>query len=409
MPHSTSLDGSPLLHVDLTDPRVHAEQDLRPLFGKLRAGRPVAWHPPRSSDGRGFWVVTRHADMKAVCRDADRFVSTGGNVLSTLLARGDSASGRMLAVSDGYRHSRLRRLLWQALTPAALASLRERVFAATRSLILAALDDGDIDFARDVAAHIPLTAICDLLGVPDADRPFILRHTSAALSGESAQEANAAGTRLSQGELLLYFARLARIRRSEARNDLISLLARGTVDGERLTDDEVVFNCYSLILGGDETTRLTMISSVRALVEHPDQWRALKNGTVSLKSATEEVLRWTSPAIHVGRTAMRDSVLRGEQIRAGDVVTAWTLSANFDEAEFDQPLRFDLSRAPNHHLAFAYGPHFCIGAHLARIEIAALLAGLREFVGAIDETGPARPVYSTFLRGFSSLPVRLHP
>ncbi|WP_030408376.1 cytochrome P450 [Streptomyces albus] len=408
MPHSTSLDGSPLLHVDLTDPRVHAEQDLRPLFGKLRAGRPVAWHPPHSSGTRGFWVVTRHADMTAVCRDADRFVSTGGNVLSTLLVGGDSASGRMLAVSDGNRHNRLRRLLWQALTPGALASLQERIFAATKALIATALEKGDIDFARDVAAHIPLTAICDLLGVPEADRPFILRHTSAALSSESAQEATAAGTRLSQGELLLYFARLARIRRNEAQDDLITLLARGTVDGERLTDDEVVFNCYSLILGGDETTRLAMISGVRALMEHPDQWRALKDGSVSLESATEEILRWTSPAIHVGRTATQDSVLHGEQIRAGDVVTSWTLSANFDEAEFDRPLRFDLARTPNRHLAFAYGPHFCIGAHLARIEISALLAGLRQLVGGIDEAGPALPIYSTFLRGFSSLPVRFH-
>ena len=206
----------------------------------------------------------------------------------------------------------------------------------------------------------------------------------------------------------MYFARLARIRRNEAQDDLITLLARGTVDGERLTDDEVVFNCYSLILGGDETTRLAMISGVRALMEHPDQWRALKDGSVSLESATEEILRWTSPAIHVGRTATQDSVLHGEQIRAGDVVTSWTLSANFDEAEFDRPLRFDLARTPNRHLAFAYGPHFCIGAHLARIEISALLAGLRQLVGGIDEAGPALPIYSTFLRGFSSLPVRFH-
>ncbi|MER7395898.1 cytochrome P450 [Streptomyces sp. NPDC000151] len=408
MTDPTSLAGAPSLNVDLTDPRVHAEQDLRPLFAELRAGRPVVWHPPRSAGAPGFWVVTRHADMTAVCRDADRFVSTGGNVLSTLLGGGDSASGRMLAVSDGHRHNRLRRLLWQAFTPAALASLRERIFAATGSLIAAALEKGESDFAQDVAARIPLTAICDLLGVPEADRAFILRHTSSALSSDSAQEADA-GTRLSQGELLLYFARLARARRADAQDDLITLLANGTVDGGRLTDDEVVFNCYSLILGGDETTRLAMISGVRALLEHPDQWRALKDGSVSLESATEEILRWTSPAIHVGRTATQDTVLHGEQIREGDAVVAWTLSANFDEAEFDRPLRFDLARTPNRHLTFAYGPHFCIGAHLARIEISALLAALRDLVGSIEAAGPALPIYSTFLRGFSSLPVRLHP
>ncbi|MEU3261522.1 cytochrome P450 [Streptomyces albidoflavus] len=407
MPEPTIPGAFASLDVDLTDPHVHAEQDLHPFFAGLRAHRPVAWHPPRATGSPGFWVVTRHSDMTAVCRDSETFVSTGGNVLSTLLGGGDSAAGRMLAVSDGQRHNRLRRLLWQAFTPPALASLRKRIFAATRSLIAAALERGECDFARDVAAQIPLTAICDLLGVPETDRAFILRHTSSALSSDSAHGSDT-DPRLSQAELLLYFARLVRTRRADAQNDLISLLASGTVDGSRLTDDEVVFNCYSLILGGDETTRLAMISGVHALLEQPDQWHALKSGEVSLELATEEILRWTSPAIHVGRTATRDTFLHGEQIRAGDVVTAWTLSANFDEAEYDTPLRLDLARTPNRHLTFAYGPHFCIGAQLARIEISALLSGLRDLVGGIEAAGLPRPIYSTFLRGFSSLPVHLH-
>ncbi|MGW2426313.1 cytochrome P450 [Streptomyces sp. NPDC001709] len=394
--------------VDLTDPRTHAEHDLRAIFSQLRARAPLAWHPPASDGSPGFWVVSRHADVMAVCRDNERYVSTRGNVLATLLNGGDSAGGRMLAVSDGPRHNRTRRLLWQAFTPPALASLKERITVATRSLVENAVSQGECDFAQDVAAHIPLRAICDLLGVPESDRSFILRHTSTALSSDTSDTSDGA-SRLSQGELLLYFSRLARKRRADAQDDLVSLLANGTVDGSRLTDDELVLNCYSLILGGDETTRLAMISGVHALMNHPEQWRALRTGAVSLETATDEILRWTTPAVHLGRTATADVTLHDTLIRAGDVVTAWTLSANFDEAEFDRPDRFDLSRTPNRHLTFAYGPHFCLGAHLARIEISALLAGLRDQVRAIESAGAPRPIYSTFLRGFSSLPVHLRP
>jgi cytochrome P450 len=180
------------------------------------------------------------------------------------------------------------------------------------------------------------------------------------------------------------------------------------VDGVRLTDDEVMLNCYSLILGGDETTRLAMVGAVQALIEHPEQWRALKDGSISTASATEEILRWTAPAMHVGRTATEDVDLHGHRIRAGDIVTGWVISANFDETVFANPRTFDLARAPNRHLTFSYGPHFCLGVHLARLEIRALLEALCSTVDRIEAAGTPRPIFSNFLRGFSSLPVRMY-
>ncbi|MDG5807986.1 cytochrome P450 [Streptomyces ossamyceticus] len=404
MPSPADAPTRPATEPDLTDPALHAEQDLSGYFRDLRAHEPVVRR--QSSSGREFWLVSRYADVLTVYRDSDSFVSTGGNVMDTLLNGGDTGAGRMLAVTDGPKHASMRKLLWRSFTPGALKTYAERIRAATLELVRTAVHAGTCDFARDIAAHIPLMAICDLLGVPAEDRQFILQRTSNALGSEGAAHAPGA-SRLAKAELLLYFAKLARARRDEPADDLITLLSTGLVEGDRLTDDEVVLNCYSLILGGDETTRLTMIGGVQALIDHPEQWQALKNGEVSTASATEEILRWTSPALHVGRTAVRDVELGGQKIRSGDAVVAWTASANFDEAEFDEPERFDLARRPNRHLSFAHGPHYCLGVHLARIEIGALLDGLRETVSVLESAGPTERVHSNFLSGLSSLPLRL--
>ena len=393
--------------VDLTDPRVHAEDDLGPLFAQLRRDRPLAWADP------GFWVVSRHADVLDVLRDTTRFSSARGNMLGTLLAGGDSAGGRMLVVTDPPRHPALRGLLRRAFSPRALAALGERIRVTADRLWARAVDRGGCDVAADVAAHIPLTVICDLLGVPEADRAFILRQTSAALSSHEAVPSSFEA-RMAQGEILLYFARLARARQGQDQADpdvadVVSLLANGLVDGERLTEDELVLNCYSLILGGDETTRLSMVGGIRALAEHPDQWARLRSGEVAVSDAVEEILRWTAPLLHSGRTATEDVTLHGRTIRAGDVVTVWYPSANRDTAEFSHPELFDVGRRPNRHLTFAHGAHFCLGAHLARVELTALLDSLLSTVDSLEPAGPPRPVYSTFLTGLASLPVTVRP
>ncbi|WP_196452919.1 cytochrome P450 [Planomonospora sp. ID82291] len=399
------LDPDQVETLDLTSPEVHAERDLSAVWRRLRSEHPLYRHPPMNRNP-GFWVVTRHADAVRVFRDGQRFTSTSGNVLETLLVGGDSATGKMLAVTDGPRHTEVRRLITGALTPAVFDRLARRIEEQVRQLVVDALEREDCDFGDDVAARVPLATICDMLAVPDSDRAYIHRLGSNSVSSHGPAHTSADGWN-SKNELLAYFIELAEERRGGDADDLVSILANARVKGRPLGTDEIVFNCYSLILGGDETTRLAMTGAVLALVENPGQWRALRAGGVGLGSAVEEVLRWTTPSRHLGRLAVEPAEIGGGRIEAGDIVTVWLASANFDEREFARSERFLLDRTPNRHLTFAYGPHFCLGARLGRIQLAATLAALRDLVGGIEVTGDPRRVYSNFLGGTCNLPVRL--
>jgi len=303
----------------------------------------------------------------------------------------------------------LRKILLKSFSPGALELIVQRVRDSTRRLLLQAVTSGRrVDFAKDVAAHIPLATICDLLGIPDKDRNYILRQTSSALSSDSATH-DAVDSRIAKNELLLYFADLMCARRRRPQTDLVSLLSTNRTNGTSLSDDEIALNCYSLILGGDETSRLSMIGAISALAENLDQWHVLKQGEVAIELAVEEILRWTTPAMHAGRTATKDVVVGGQKIKEGDIVTIWNVSANRDEEQFVCPDQLKLNRSPNRHLSFAYGPHFCLGAYLARMEIGAMLDGLRTFVSAINVVGPTKRLYSNFLSGFSSFIVDFIP
>jgi novobiocin biosynthesis protein NovI len=393
--------------IDLADPRLHAERDLSPVWRHLRAIRPVYWQPPRGTQP-GFWAITRYADALAVYRDSVRFTTERGNALGTILHGGDSASGVMLAVTDGPRHNEIRNILQRAFSARALALIRESLRRTVDRLLTEAIDKGECDFARDVAGNVPLGAICDLLDVPADDRRHLLSLTAHAWSSDYA-DAPAIESWSAKNEILLYFADLAQARQRSAQTDVVSLLANATINGEPLRDAELVANCYGLMIGGDETGRHAISGGLQALLDHPDQWQALKNGEAGLTTAAEEVLRWTTPSIHSGRMATADTMVGGELIRAGDAVSVWISSANRDEAVFPDPDRFDLNRDPNKHLTFALGSHFCLGHLLGRMEVEAVLDGLRRRVRAVRQTGPAQRIYSSVLSGLSSLPVVLEP
>lgn len=389
---------------NLVDPLTYAKHDMAEIWRRLRAEEPVHWHPPTGSRP-GFWVVTRHADVSRVLRD-EAFTSERGNVLATMLEGGDTGAGRMLAVTDGQHHTDLRKLLMQAFAPRALAGVVDRVRRLIDRLLTEAVERGECDFARDIASAVPLETICDLLDVPAADRQRVLTLTKSALASDY-DSPDAGVDRMARGEILLYFTDLLKDRRKNPGIDPISLMATAEVGGRRLDDNDIVLNCYSLIMGGDETSRLSMTGAVRALAADPGQWRALKEGTVPVESAGEEVLRWTTPTMHFGRTAVTGTEIGGRAVQAGDLVTLWFTSANQDETVFDDPDRFDLARSPNKHLSLGYGPHFCLGAYLGRVEINAMLEGLRDRVTEIRQTGPGQHLYSNFLSGMSSLPVIL--
>lgn len=395
------------MKLDLADPATYVEQDMAAYWRHLRREEPVHWQP--GTDERpGFWVISRYRDIQALHRETERFASGRGNVLAALLAGGDTSAGRMLPVTDAPRHPALRAVMSVSFTPRALRRVQPRIEENARELVRRAAAVDTCDFAAEVAEQIPLHTICDLLDVPASERAFLLGVAKQSLGFETPDESDVKA-RLARMEIVRYFQELAATRRSRPGDDAISTLVAGEVQGEILSDEDVALNCYSLLLGGDETARLTIIEAVRALAEHPEQWRDLKNGDVDLAGATEEVLRWATPAMHTARCATRDTTLQGRHIKAGDLVTLWLSSANRDEEVFPDPDAFDLRRSPNRHVSFGLGAHFCVGSQLGRMEIKAVLAALREHVPDITLTGPGKRIYSSFLNGYSSLPVSFQP
>ncbi|TWP45714.1 cytochrome P450 [Lentzea tibetensis] len=395
-----------LENIDLADPRLHAEFELDEVWRYLRAEKPFYWQTERGSQP-GFWVITRHEDAVAVYKDKDHFTTEHGNALGTLLNGGDSAAGSMLAVTDGIRHTQIRNILMKAFSPRMLHDIGESLRITVDGLLADAIENDDCDFAKDVSGNVPLGAICDLLAVPRSDRKYLLSLTAHAWSSDYA-DAPPEDSWAAKNEILLYFSDLASTRRSSEHNDVISLLANSQIDGENLSDAELMANCYGLMIGGDETGRHAITGSVLALMEHPDQWQALKRGEVDISAAADEVLRWTVPSLHGGRMTTGDVVVNGQQlIKKGDPVSVWIYSANRDEKVFEDPYRFDLNRTPNKHLTFAFGSHFCLGHYLGKLEVEAVLDGLRRMVGGFEQTGKENWIYSTILHGMSSLPVSL--
>lgn len=391
---------------DLADPRTFIDVDLSAMWRELRAKAPVYWNPPTGDDRPGFWAISRYEDVQALYKDNKRLTSEKGNVLSTLLQGGDSAGGKMLAVTDGPRHRETRKLMLKSFSPRVIEHVGQLVRRRTQQLIADVVARGEADFATDVADHIPINTIGDLMDIPVADRAKLVEWNNRTLSRYDEDDSQVEEW-LARNEILLYFGELARQRRKSPGEDVISALATGLVEGEPLSEDEIVFNCYSLVLGADESSRMSSIGALIAFTEHPDQWRALKAGEVSIADATEEVLRWTTPAMHFGRRAIEDVPLGGEVIRAGDVVTLWNSSANFDEDVFPDAQRFDLGRKPNRHVTFGHGPHFCIGAFLGRAHVSAVLEALRDQVADIELRGEPRRLYSNFVYGYLGLPVAL--
>jgi cytochrome P450 len=390
---------------DLVNPKTYLDHDMPEIWRRLRTEDPVYWHRETAA-GPGFWAVTRHEDISAVLRDDKHFTSEKGNVLATMLQGSDMGGGRMLAVTDPPNHTGLRKLLLEAFAPRALADVVIRVRRTTRRLLMDAVDLGQCDFAQDIASVIPLETICDLLEVPAQDRHVVLKLTKSALTSDY-ESPDAHADREARREIILYFGDLLADRRKTPGSDPISLMATAEVNGRRLEDMDIILNCYSLILGGNETTRLAMIGAVRAFIENPDQWVALKSRKSALETAAEEVLRWTTPAMHFGRIATADIELRNRTISRNDIVTLWLAAGNRDGDVFSEPNRFDITRSPNRHLSLGYGRHFCLGAYLGRMEIKVMLDGLRTFASGIEQAGPERWIFSNFLSGMSSFPVAL--
>jgi cytochrome P450 len=394
----------PTVGVDLLDPDVYAVDNQPWLWRQLQDDCPVGWHEPRPGVP-GFWVLSRYTDIMEVFKDTTTFSSARGNILGTLLAGGDPAGGQMLAVTDPPRHRDLRRILQGGFSARSMQRIAASVRVVARRLVAEAVERGGCDFVADIAARIPLEAICELLAVPLQDRARMLDLTSTALDGDTTPMAAAEA----QSDIMNYYAKLVPQRRANPQDDAVSMLATGAIDGRPLTEVEVYLNCYNLIIGGDETTRFSGAGGLLALMEHPQQWRVLKERPDIIDSAVEEIVRWTSPALHIARVATVDTTVGEARIANGEIVTLWIGAANRDEEVFDDPYTFDLARTPNKHMAYGFGPHFCLGGALARIEMRILFEEIRDQVGSAELAGDVGYSRSNFLTGVNRLPVAFNP
>jgi len=393
--------------VDLTDPDRFAAGVPHDAFALLRREAPVYWHAERA--GPGFWALTRHDDVVHVSKRPDLFSShRGGTNLFDASPEDLEVTRSLLINMDPPQHVKFRRLVRQGFTPNRVRLLLPRVRARAVRLVDALVEKGECDFVREVAAELPLQVIAELLGIPDDDRGRIFELSNRLIGFDDPEFQNSfEDGKRAAAEMWLYAHKLAVERKGGDGEDLVSVLMRAEIDGQRLS--ELEFNNFFLLLAvaGNETTRNLLSGAVQALIEHPDQWRRLRRDRSLLDTAVEEFLRWVTPVMHFRRTATRDTEIRGQRIREGDKVVMFYGAANRDEHVFELPERFDVARIDNPHVAFGIGEHYCMGANLARMEIRVLFEELLRRVEALELAGPVPRLRSCFISGIKTMPVRV--
>ena len=390
------------MNIDLLDPASFASGQPHEQFRWLRDHAPVYRHD--EPDGPGFWAVTRYEDVREVGRDPVHY-SSMPTIMIPDLANIDFGDHHMMITSDPPRHTRLRRIINSQFTPRAADRLGERIDELATQIIDAVIERGECDAVTDIAGEMPSFVIAELLGIPldDGRRLYHLTETIHA-APESVPEGAGLTAII---EMFNYARQVAEDKRKEPADDLASRILAAEVDGERL--DDIDFNLFFLLLidAGGDTTRNLVGGGLVALFEHPDQRRRLQADLDALLPTTvDEMLRWVSPVIYMRRTATEDCELAGTSIGTGDKVVMYYGSANRDERAFAEPERFDVGRSPNEHIAFGGGgPHFCLGAHIARVEIQALLRELLTRLADITPAAPTEWLASNFISGPKHLPI----
>ncbi|MGQ0826465.1 MAG: cytochrome P450 [Actinomycetota bacterium] len=381
-------------------------------FTFLRKQAPVYKHP--EPGGPGFWVITKYDDVVAVGRDGATFSSAqrrGGVVglEGTAEEYGQfEQGGNLMLTMDAPEHTRHRKLVNRGFTPRRIRDLEPHIRELTNRILDEVIERGECDFVVDVAAELPLQVIAEMIGVPHEDRHKLFEWSNRMIGSEdpeyivSAEEVQGA-----QIEMFMYANALAQERREHPRDDIMTTLLTSEVDGDKLSDMD--FNLFFLLLAvaGNETTRNSISHGIQAFCDHPDQYAKLVADPTLAKSATEEIVRWASPVMYFKRNVTKETEIRGQQIKEGDKVSIWYISANRDEDHFDDPFRFDIMRDPNEHVGFGGGgPHHCLGANLARMEIYVLLEEMARRIPTIKRTNHAKPLRSNFIAGIKHLDVK---
>jgi cholest-4-en-3-one 26-monooxygenase len=400
----------PRVPADLSDPDLFVRGWPADVFRTLRADAPVAWND--SARGNGFWVVSRHQDVWDVSLDQKTFSSARNGAIprdwSTEEER-ESQSG-MLINMDPPRHTKYRRLVNLGFSPKMVNRLEPHIRQLAAGIVDAVAARGQCDFVNDVAAELPLQVIVEMIGVPleDRHRVFDWSNRMMAYDDPEYQEGPETG-QMAAMQMFMYANELALERKERPRGDLVSVLMTAEVEGEKLAEHE--FDQFFLLLAvaGNETTRNLISGGMLALLEHPEQRARLMADRGLLDSAVEEMLRWVAPVMQFRRTVQRDVQLHGIDLREGDLVSVWYGSANRDERVFRDAHRFDVGRRPNEHLAFGIGPHFCLGANLARLEIRIMFEELLRRLPDLQLAGPVERLRSNFINGIKRMPVEFTP
>ena len=396
--------------MDLVNPDSFVDGVPHDVFKLLRAEAPVYWHP--EPDGTGFWTITKYDDVVTVSLDPATFSSAKKGAFLWDAPEEAAPILKMLLINqDAPAHTKYRRLVSRAFTPRVIRSLEPHIREVTGQIIDRVAAKGQCDFVTEVAAELPLQAIVEMMGVPTEDRHKVFEWSNQMIGHDDPEYATSPDvpTRASL-ELFSYANQLAMERKKNPRDDIISVLMEADVDGAELSEAE--FDAFFLLLSvaGNETTRNATSGSMLALIEHPDQRARLIADPSLMPTAVDEMLRWVSPLIQFRRTATRDTEIRGQKIREGDKVVMYYPSANRDEDVFPDADRFDIGRTPNEHVAFGPGgPHFCLGANLARLEIRVMFEELLRRLPDMELAGPVQRLRSNFINGIKHMPVKSTP
>lgn len=392
------------MDIALDDPASFAAGHPHHQYAWLRRQHPVWFHPEK--EGQGFWAVTSYADVVTVSRNPETYSSwLGGVMLPDAEPELLAGSRLMMLYQDPPEHTRYRRLVSRSFTPRAVAAWRERIDRLATEIIDRVISRGECDLVVDVAGEMPSLLVAELMGIPAEDGRRLYHLTEVMHSADpTLTDEQRLGAVI---EMHAYASATAAAKRAEPADDLATQLVQAEIDGQRLTDEEFSWFFLLLVNAGGDTTRNLVAGAVEALLENPAELARLEADPDGLMpTAVEELLRWVSPVVHMRRTARHDTVLGGQPISAGDKVVVFYGAANRDETVWPDADRLDLGRQPNHHLAFGGGgPHMCLGAHVARMEIAALL---REIVTRMDNirlAGPIERLPSTFIAGPKHFPI----